>query len=36
MTRPVTSMEVLEVEILMVELLEILEVEAEVLLGSTL
>ena len=34
MTRPVTSMEVLEVEILMVELLEILEVE--VLLGSTL
>ena len=29
-------MEVLEVEILMVELLEILEVEAEVLLGSTL
>ena len=36
MTRPVTSMEVLELEILMVELLEILEVEVEVLLGSTL
>ena len=36
MTRPVTSIEVLELEILMVELLEILEVEVEVLLGSTL
>ena len=36
MTRPVTSMEILEVEILIVELLEILEVEVEVLLGSTL